>query len=57
MVEKLTIGNPMDEVVITPLIDNKATDFVQGLVDDALHKGAKLITGNVRKIIYSIQHC
>lgn len=49
LVEKLTIGNPMDEVVITPLIDNKATDFVQGLVDDALHKGAKLITGNVRK--------
>lgn len=49
LVENLTIGNPMDEVVITPLIDNKATDFVQGLVDDALHKGAKLITGNVRK--------
>lgn len=47
-VEGLKVGDPRDSAVITPLIDMKAADFAQGLIDDALSKGAKLITGNRR---------
>ncbi|MFT8314967.1 MAG: NADP-dependent glyceraldehyde-3-phosphate dehydrogenase [Clostridium sp.] len=48
-VSKLKVGNPKDGVDITPLIDSKAADFVQGLIDDALTKGAKLLLGNKRE--------
>ncbi|AJA47490.1 NADP-dependent glyceraldehyde-3-phosphate dehydrogenase [Clostridium pasteurianum DSM 525 = ATCC 6013] len=48
-VKKLKVGNPKDEVDITPLIDSKAADFVQGLIDDAIDKGAKLLVGNKRE--------
>ncbi|MDF2503831.1 MAG: NAD-dependent aldehyde dehydrogenase [Clostridium sp.] len=48
-VTKLKVGNPTDDVDITPLIDSKAADFVQDLIDDALAKGAKLMLGNKRK--------
>ncbi|MFZ7333591.1 NADP-dependent glyceraldehyde-3-phosphate dehydrogenase [Streptococcus pluranimalium] len=37
---KLTIGNPEDNADITPLIDSGAADFVEGLVNDAVEKGA-----------------
>lgn len=47
-VEKLSVGSPVDDNAIVPLIDNKSADFVQGLIDDALSKGAALITGNRR---------
>ncbi|GEP72164.1 glyceraldehyde-3-phosphate dehydrogenase [Lentilactobacillus rapi DSM 19907 = JCM 15042] len=30
------------------MIDDKAADFVQGLIDDALDKGATLVSGNKR---------
>ncbi|MFG6120165.1 NADP-dependent glyceraldehyde-3-phosphate dehydrogenase [Thalassobacillus sp. B23F22_16] len=48
-VEGLTVGNPEDDAAVTPLIDDKAADFVQGLIDDALEKGATLVTGNKRE--------
>ena len=48
-IEKLSVGDPRDGAMITPLIDNRAADFAQGLIDDALEKGALLITGNIRK--------
>lgn len=48
-IEKLPVGDPRDNVVITPLIDNKAAEYAQFLIDDALKKGAKLIVGNKRK--------
>ncbi|WP_051353293.1 NADP-dependent glyceraldehyde-3-phosphate dehydrogenase [Thalassobacillus devorans] len=48
-VEALTVGNPEDDAAVTPLIDDKAADFVQGLIDDALEKGATLVTGNKRE--------
>ncbi|SEA26498.1 glyceraldehyde-3-phosphate dehydrogenase (NADP+) [Thalassobacillus cyri] len=48
-VEGLTVGNPQDDAAVTPLIDGKAADFVQGLINDALEKGAKLVTGNKRE--------
>ena len=49
LVEKLKVGNPMDGSTITPLIDDRAAEFVQELIDDAITKGAKLIMGNKRE--------
>lgn len=42
------MGSPADNSTIVPLIDNKAADFVSNLIDDALDKGATLVTGNHR---------
>lgn len=48
-IENLKIGSPKEEdVIITPLISDKASEFVQNLIDDAINKGATLITGNKR---------
>ncbi|HEK9985682.1 TPA: NADP-dependent glyceraldehyde-3-phosphate dehydrogenase [Streptococcus equi subsp. zooepidemicus] len=44
LVEKLFIGMPEDNADITPLIDTKAADFVEGLVNDAADKGAQALT-------------
>jgi glyceraldehyde-3-phosphate dehydrogenase (NADP+) len=48
-VEQLTIGKPEDGVDITPLISDKAADFVQELMDDSINQGAKLVIGNKRE--------
>ncbi|EHJ52744.1 NADP-dependent glyceraldehyde-3-phosphate dehydrogenase [Streptococcus macacae] len=40
----LTIGNPENDADITPLIDTKAADFVEGLINDAKEKGADNLT-------------
>ena len=48
-VEKLNVGDPWKNAAVVPLIDDKSADFVQGLVDDALNKGAELLTGNKRE--------
>jgi len=49
LVEKLTIGNPLEEDVdIVPLIDNKSADFVMELIEDAKAKGATLLHGGNR---------
>ncbi|MBU0447718.1 aldehyde dehydrogenase family protein, partial [Bacillus thuringiensis] len=34
---------------IVRLIDDKSADFVQGLVDDAVEKGATIVIGNKRE--------
>lgn len=41
LVEQLTVGMPEDNADITPLIDQKSADYVQGLIDDAIKQGAK----------------
>jgi succinate-semialdehyde dehydrogenase/glutarate-semialdehyde dehydrogenase len=47
--EALVIGNGVDEgVTIGPLITKKAADDVLDFVDDAISKGAKVITGGKR---------
>lgn len=54
---KLKVGMPFEEgVTITPLIDKKAADFVEGLINDALDKGAELLTKNKREgnLIYPV---
>ncbi|MGL4799154.1 MAG: NADP-dependent glyceraldehyde-3-phosphate dehydrogenase [Cellulosilyticaceae bacterium] len=49
-VEKLTVGNPLEEdVVIVPLISKNSADFVCGLIEDAIEKGATLLVGNKRE--------
>ncbi|MFX1492815.1 MAG: NADP-dependent glyceraldehyde-3-phosphate dehydrogenase [Promethearchaeota archaeon] len=46
---KLTIGDPEKNNIIGPLISSKQCDYVQGLIDDALEKGAVLKCGNKRE--------
>ncbi|MFW9946600.1 MAG: NADP-dependent glyceraldehyde-3-phosphate dehydrogenase [Candidatus Odinarchaeota archaeon] len=46
---KLTIGDPEKNKIIGPLISSKQCDYVQGLIDDALEKGAILKCGNKRE--------
>jgi len=56
-VKLLKSGLPMEDgVVVTPLIDKKAADFVDTLIDDALAKGAKMLTERKRvdNLIYPV---
>jgi len=48
-IESLTVGSPVENNTIVPLIDTPSADFVQSLIDDALVKGAILIIGNKRE--------
>ncbi len=41
---QLSVGSALDNKFITPLIDNSSSDYIQSLVDDAVSKGAKLLT-------------
>lgn len=40
LVADLTIGDPFEDAVITPVIDSKSADFIEGLVQEARDKGA-----------------
>ena len=40
LVGNITVGMPEESASVTPLIDTKAADFVQGLIDDAVEQGA-----------------
>ncbi|MFW9942868.1 MAG: NADP-dependent glyceraldehyde-3-phosphate dehydrogenase [Candidatus Thorarchaeota archaeon] len=48
-VRNLSIGNPAENKTIGPLINSKQCDYVQGLINDALDKGALLKYGNQRE--------
>lgn len=49
-VESLKIGNPLKEQVdIVPLIDDKAADYVEALMEEANNKGATLLVGGKRE--------
>lgn len=37
---KISVGNPMDNCMVTPLISDKSTKYVLSLIDDAKNKGA-----------------
>ncbi|MGT2637305.1 NADP-dependent glyceraldehyde-3-phosphate dehydrogenase [Streptococcus ratti] len=43
-VSNLTVGLPEDNTDITPLIDTKAADYVEGLILDAKERGATALT-------------
>ncbi|WP_077328816.1 NADP-dependent glyceraldehyde-3-phosphate dehydrogenase [Virgibacillus siamensis] len=47
--ESLKVGAPEDNADVTPLINRKATDFVTGLIEDAIEKGARVVSGNHRE--------
>lgn len=54
LVEKLSVGDPRENSVIGPLINDNAADFVMNLIEDAEGKGAKLLAGGKRegRLIY-----
>ena len=43
-VEKLTVGDPFDNADITPVIDKNSADFIEGLINDSIEKGATALT-------------
>lgn len=45
-VEKLSVGSPLDNAFITPVIDSWTAETIMNLNKDALDKGATLVTGN-----------
>lgn len=45
----LKVGNPFEDVEITPLIDEKSAVFVEKLINDAIEKGAKPLTSIKRE--------
>ncbi|MFJ7936255.1 NADP-dependent glyceraldehyde-3-phosphate dehydrogenase [Sporosarcina sp. NPDC096371] len=47
-IDQLVVGSPVNGSTVVPLIDEQAADFVQGLIDDAIDKGAVVVTGNKR---------
>jgi glyceraldehyde-3-phosphate dehydrogenase (NADP+) len=49
LIEKLPVGDPRGNAVIVPLINTKSADFVMELMDDAVKKGAKILTGSKRE--------
>lgn len=48
-VEALSVGSPEENNTIVPLIDDKSANYVQGLIDDAVEKGATVVVGNKRE--------
>jgi glyceraldehyde-3-phosphate dehydrogenase (NADP+) len=46
---KLSVGDPAENNTIGPLISPEQCKYVQGLIIDALDKGAKLVCGNKRE--------
>lgn len=48
-VGKLIVGSPENGSTIVPLIDTQSADFVEGLIVDAIGKGAEVLTGNRRE--------
>ena len=49
-IKNLKVGNPLEvDADIVPLIDSKSADFVQGLIDEAVKLGGKLVAGGQRE--------
>ncbi len=50
-IAEIKTGSPENkaDVTVIPLISNQAADFVQSLIDEAIEKGADVITGNKRQ--------
>ncbi|MBZ5752088.1 NADP-dependent glyceraldehyde-3-phosphate dehydrogenase [Metabacillus rhizolycopersici] len=48
-IEKLAVGSPEEGNTVVPLIDDQSADFVQGLIDDAIERGATVVIGNKRE--------
>ncbi|MGJ9384978.1 NADP-dependent glyceraldehyde-3-phosphate dehydrogenase [Salipaludibacillus sp. CF4.18] len=46
-ITKLKVGKSTEEVDITPMIDQKSADYVISLIDDAVEKGATIVTKGI----------
>ncbi|ATZ16524.1 glyceraldehyde-3-phosphate dehydrogenase (NADP+) [Entomoplasma freundtii] len=44
-IDKLAVGSPKENAAITPVIDQKAANYVLKLMDDAVADGAKVLVG------------
>lgn len=56
-IKSLKVGNPLEiDADVVPLIDSKSADFVEGLINDAIDLGGKVIVGGNREenLIYPI---
>lgn len=49
LISELKVGDPRENATIVPLINTEAADYVMELIDDAVRKGAKILTGGGRK--------
>ncbi|OIJ22235.1 NADP-dependent glyceraldehyde-3-phosphate dehydrogenase [Anaerobacillus alkalidiazotrophicus] len=47
-IQKLKVGKASEEATVVPLINEKAADFVEGLIIDAKSKGATIVAGGSR---------
>lgn len=48
-IEALSVGKPLDNANITPVIDEKSAEFIQGLIDEAKQAGATIVCGDRRE--------
>jgi glyceraldehyde-3-phosphate dehydrogenase (NADP+) len=48
LVKKLKVGNPLEEVDVGPVVDDRSAEYIHGLVDDARKKGATFALGGER---------
>ncbi|WP_305852452.1 NADP-dependent glyceraldehyde-3-phosphate dehydrogenase [Halobacillus salinarum] len=48
-INNLSVGDYQQESDISPLINTRAADYVEELIDEALQKGAHAVTGNKRE--------
>ncbi|RKL64992.1 NADP-dependent glyceraldehyde-3-phosphate dehydrogenase [Salipaludibacillus neizhouensis] len=46
-IAKLKVGKSTEDVDITPMIDQKSADYVISLIDDAVEKGATIVTKGI----------
>ncbi|MCS7002256.1 MAG: aldehyde dehydrogenase family protein, partial [Dehalococcoidia bacterium] len=55
-VDQLTVGAPQDGALVTPLIDEKSAIFVEGLIIDAVTKGARPYpeVKRVKNLVYPV---
>lgn len=48
-IKNLSVGNPFEDCVVTPLISQHSADFVENLINDAKNKGANIFSAGARK--------
>ncbi|MFH1513019.1 MAG: NADP-dependent glyceraldehyde-3-phosphate dehydrogenase [Bacillota bacterium] len=48
LIDQLKVGDPRENATIVPLINTHAADYVMELLEDAVQKGAKVLTGGHR---------
>ena len=47
-ISEIKVGDPRENATVVPLINTQAADYVMGLIEDAVTKGAKILVGGGR---------